>query len=348
MTSRGTVQKRTKMGKLRLTCEEGVYSLNTPYGTLQIVGTFIQNFLKMVELPVKAVNEKNPLTTIFNGFAQREPEFEVRLYVINGEATTIVAASTKIIDHNSLGKIQRALHARYDLVEMVLGRVTSHLFVFSDELFRAFEGDGGLFAMGLHVAVPHDGSKVGEVNRALRRLLGGNISIVKNRKTSSKFNYDGVTLQSVAEELLRHIKFAIADQDESQGSYLKARLQSLAQTKASLQELLSASNQIDNRTGDWLLAEPLELDTILDHYGLASPTERSANWCKSAATPIWLLDVFNLLSEIAARHFSRNEHNKVVIAEAAGKILTRTGDLEDVAPRIKWKKFDRKNQSKLY
>jgi len=335
------------MGKLRLTYEDERFLLHTPYGTLGVLDTFLANFMKLVNLPHKAVNKNNPLTAIFNGLADRNPDMGVRFYVVGGNATTIVGDSTKIVDHFALNSIVGDLRKKYEFVEIVLGRVNSHLLIFTDELVRAFSGDGGLFSLGLHVTVPHDGSVTGEVNRALRRLLGGNISIVKNRKTSSKFDFEGVTVANVAEDLLRHIGFAMADQDQSQGSYLRDRLESLGQTKASLKELLAANSLIESRTGDWLLAEPLKVDIILDKYGLASPTERSANWCKTASTPISVLDVFNLLSGIAARHFEPNDHNKVLMATAAGRVLTKTGDLEDVAPQRDWQQFDRTNVSRL-
>jgi len=295
----------------------------------------------MLNMSVKAITKNNPFEAVFNDFVSRNKGLDVNIQVIQNVATTIVNANVNILDHSGLSFLEKKLQEKYENVTLVQGAITSHILVFNERTFEAFSGDGGLFTSGLHVTIPHDGNPTGTINRVLRRLLGGYTSIIKHRKVSWKVDFTTYS----SNDLLREIDFGMGIHNNSHEQYLINRLLVLSVTKASLHELLSASNKIRSITRDWDAAAPLKVDEILDAYSLVSPNEVSTNWCKSASTPIKLIDVFNLLTEVGAR--VDRGHEKIQLAQLAGKVLTKTGDLEDCAPAIKWGEFDRTAVNRL-
>lgn len=326
---------KMRMSDIRLTFDHNLknkYVLSTPYGMYDICDVFIESFLQMVDVPHSALNPNNPFDGLFNAYAKRTSNI-VKLYEREKVAVTILPEDRVIINHKSLEVIYSTLKKRYKLIDGFSLRGRTMLSILSESTFTAFDSDdnGGIFQLGLYIEVPHNGDRLIVLNRMLRQLMKGGIAIVADNKHAIKLDIANLPIKRIARELIDCIHYSMASENDDFISYVSDRLSGLRETKASLKELIVASNKITGFIDDPFAADELEIDSALDRYGLISPSERSTKWLATAKTTKSRLDIFNAASKAVIRCDKPKYYE---LAKYSGKIVTSGGDFEDLAPEL--------------
>jgi hypothetical protein len=294
---------------------------------------FIESFCKTFHFSRKSINEVS-LSVAFRMIKDVVKDKDYLIYINDAcaFAIAIMKDDGKPVGGDLAQKLYDEMESKKcSVMGLTQDEIHTKFMVVNPNAFKMFN-DRESYRLGGLLYVPHIYNGSVKIMAVIERCSSGGLAIINNRALCLYVQLRDDPKETIAE--VGDAMISVAESDKLEFHQLIAeRLTTNYQTTASVKECANIGQKLVT-IGSGERASMIRIDKVLDHYGIASPSDRGEKWLSMQPSHLNRLQLFHLLIDAV--------HNEYEFMEEVGDFLFTPCDLENTGVKKLWQKPKRK------